>query len=166
MTRTLLLLALGLASASAWAVSKGGTLYVKTKDAKLLESADLKGKAKGVMRPGDEVVWSGAAPGNKGLHGVKHPKLGEGFTLQSNLSPHKPAPERLTRDDGKPIDAMAFASSGAATKALSEAAGKYAEGNPPLETILVGLVSAEAVSAQVTPEAARAAVEQSTGGAR
>ena len=153
------------AAAGAHAVGKGGKLYVKVKEAKLLEKADAKAKATATMPLGAEVTWNGSDAKNKLFHSVEFQGK-SGSTLGSNLATSKPQDERLAKDDGKPIDSQAFASSGAATKALSEAGGKYAEGNADLEAIAKGLVSAEAVAAIVTPESAREYAQQSTGGAK
>jgi len=90
----------------------------------------------------------------------------KGFTLQQNLSPKKPQAEFLAKDDGKPIDAQAFASSGAATKALSGAALKYSGSKPDLETLAKQLMTAEGAAAAVTVEAAREFNAKQVGGAK
>ncbi|MEW5742341.1 MAG: SH3 domain-containing protein [Myxococcota bacterium] len=147
-----------LVAGAAGAVGKGGSLFIKTKDAKLLEKADPKAKVLGTMKPGEEVKWEGADPGNKMFHKVIISNGKTGYTLQQNLSPSKPQME-VASDDGKPIDAQAFASSGAATKALSEAALKYNEkkGTADLLTLSKGVITAEGIAA---------AVAKSGGGAR
>lgn len=124
-------LTVALGASPALAVSKGGKLYIKTKDAAVMGKADAKAKKVGQLQPGDEVTWNGAAADDKRFHEIvpTDPKKAKtkGFTLQSNLSPSKPQMETLLSRGGKPIDAKTFASSGAATKALSEAGLKYAE---------------------------------------
>lgn len=146
---------LTLATTASWAVGKGGPLYIKTKDCKVLDKADLKGKPVATLQPGQEVKWQGADEKNKAFHAIEHAG-GKGFTLQQNLSPRKPSLEYLAKDDGKAIDAQAFASSGAATKALSGAALKYSGDKPNLATITKGILTAEGVAAKVTPEQASA----------
>ncbi|MBI5497742.1 MAG: SH3 domain-containing protein [Deltaproteobacteria bacterium] len=113
-----------LAAGAAWAVKPGGTLFVKGKDVKVLPKADLGATPMMKLQSGDEVVWNGADAKNKQLHKVKA-KGKDGYILQANLTPNKPSDEVLT-GDGKPTSAQAFASSGAATKAMSEAGLKYA----------------------------------------
>ncbi len=153
MTRRLVPLAV---AALCWAgpavaVSKGGKLYIKSKDTRVLDKADAKGKPVGTLQPGDEVTWTGADPVNKQFHGIEAGKV-KGFTLQQNLSPSKPQAELLTRDNGAPIDGKAFASSGAATKALNAAALKYAGTKQSLAEVAKGLATAEGVAATVSAE--------------
>lgn len=104
-------------------------LFIKTKDTKQLQAANLTAKVVQTLQPGTEVTWKGADPREKTLHRIV---VGgkEGYVLQSNLTPSKPANEFLT-SDGKPVSAQAVASSGAATKALTPAAIKYAEARGP-----------------------------------
>ncbi len=135
----------------ALAVKPGGKLYIKTKDTKVLDKADAKGKVVGTLQPGDEVVWQGADAKEKQFHAVEMGKV-KGFTLQSNLSPSKPQTELLARDNGAPIDGKAFASSGAATKALNEAALKAAGKKQTKAELVKGLATAEGVAASVTVE--------------
>ena len=104
-------------------------LFIKSKDTKLLKDASFTSKVVQTLQPGTEVTWKGADGKEKSLHKViAHGK--EGFVLQANLTPNKPASEVLT-SDGRPISAQAVASSGAATKALTPAAIKYAESKGP-----------------------------------
>ena len=118
------------------ALSAGGVvlaadrqLFIKSKDTKLLKDASFSAKVLQTLQPGAEVTWKGADSKEKTLHKVV---VGgkEGFVLQANLTPSKPASEFLT-GDGKAISAQAVASSGAATKALTPAAIKYAEAKGP-----------------------------------
>jgi uncharacterized protein YgiM (DUF1202 family) len=135
----------------ALAVSKGGKLYIKSKDTKVLDKADAKGKVVGTLQPGEEVTWNGADDKNKQFHAIDTGKV-KGFTLQGNLSPSKPQAELLARDNGAPIDGKAFASSGAATKALNEAALKAAGKKQTKAELVKGLATAEGVAASVTVE--------------
>jgi uncharacterized protein YgiM (DUF1202 family) len=133
------------------AVSKGGKLYIKSKDTKVLEKADPRSKPLGTLQPGDEVTWNGADEANKQFHAIDSGKV-KGFTLQQNLSPSKPQPELLSKDNGAPIDAKAFASSGAATKALNEAALKAAGKKQTNAELVKGLATAEGVAASTVAQ--------------
>lgn len=104
-------------------------LFIKSKDTKLLQAANFTAKVVSTLQPGTEVTWKGADPKEKTLHKVVAGGK-EGFVLQANLTPSKPANEFLT-GDGKAISAQAVASSGAATKALTPAAIKYADAKGP-----------------------------------
>ena len=104
-------------------------LFIKSKDTKLLKDANFSAKVVQTLQPGTEVTWKGADGKEKTLHRVIAGGK-EGFVLQANLTPSKPANEFLT-GDGKAISAQAVASSGAATKALTPAAIKYADARGP-----------------------------------
>ena len=128
MKRGLLAGALMLVSAtSALAVSKGGTLYIKNKGVKLLKDPKATSAAVGKeLTVGSTVVWNGPSEKDKTFHEVVTPDGKKGFVLMANLSPNKPADE-IAESSGAPMSAQAFASSGAATKGLTEASLKYAE---------------------------------------
>jgi len=155
---------LALSAGSALAVKKGEALYVKTKDAKLLEKADAKAKSVLVMQPGKQVTWNGADKANKQFHSVTFDGKA-GFTLQQNLTPNAPGQE-IVKSDGKAIDQEAFKSSGAATKALSEAAIKYSGEKPDLLALTKGVLSAEGVAQKVELSAAEQYVVKQTGGGK
>lgn len=104
-------------------------LFIKSKDTKLLKDPSFTAKVVQTLQPGTEVTWKGADGKEKSLHKVVAAGK-EGFVLQANLTPNKPANEFLT-GDGKPISAQAVASSGAATKALTPAALAYANDKGP-----------------------------------
>lgn len=158
------LAAAALLATTAWAVKPGESLFIKTKDAKFLEKADAKAKVLRTLKPGEEVTWGGSDPKNKMFHKIT---VGgkDGYTLQQNLSPSKPQME-LASDDGKPVDAQAFASSGAATKALSDAALSYAAEVPDAATLTKGVLTAEGVAQSVTPADAQAYLAKQTGGGK
>jgi len=128
------------------------TLYIRSKDTKIFGNPDFKGAPVAVGQPGDSVIWKGADPKNKLAHKIVLGKK-EGFTVQANLSTQKPNSETMAKDDGKAIDAQAFASSGAATKALSDAGLKYAGQKKGLEELTKGLMTAEGVAATVDEKA-------------
>lgn len=146
---------LALAAATALAVKPGGALYVKTKDTKVLEKPDPKAKVLGLLQPGTQVTWHGAASANRQLHHVVGPdsrgKSLDGYVLQANLTPSQLAPEYLSRDDGKPIDPEAFKSSGAATKALDDVAVEYAKSHA-MPQQAERLMALEAISRSVVAE--------------
>jgi len=163
-----------LVAGAAAAVTKGGKLYIKTKDAAVLKEPDAKAKKVGMLQPGDAVKWEGASPKDKRFHAIVSldpKKKLKGFTLQANLTPTEPQHETLLSKGGKPIDAKSFASSGAATKALSEAGLKYAERKGQddakqkerMELAAKSLISAEAVAQSVGPKKAQAYGCKSTG---
>jgi hypothetical protein len=134
---------LALAAATALAVKPGGALYVKTKDTKVLEKPDPRAKVPGLLQPGTQVVWHGAAPANRQLHHVVGPdsrgKSLDGYVLQANLTPSQLAPEYLSRDDG------------AATKALDEVALEYAKSHA-MPQQAERLMALEAISRSVVAE--------------
>ncbi|MBL8924407.1 MAG: hypothetical protein JNJ54_36500 [Myxococcaceae bacterium] len=141
-----------LAAATALAVSKGGALFVRTHDAKLLEAPDFKAKTVATLPLGARVTWKGAAAQNRQLHEVewldasKQPV--KGYMFQAALGPTAPSPEFLTTG-GAAIDAKAFKSSGAATKALGEGALGYAS-SKNLEEQARRLLAVEAINASIT----------------
>jgi hypothetical protein len=110
---------------SALAVKSGGTLYIKAKGTKVLKSP-TSSTAVATLNPGDTVTWVGADPSNKQFHKVTTSDNKAGVVLQSNLSPNAPSKEMVASGGGAEVDPQAFASSGAATKAMSESAVEYA----------------------------------------
>ena len=118
------------------------------------------------LQPGAEVTWKGADAKEKQLHKVVAGGK-EGYVLQANLTPSKPADEVLS-SDGKPISARAVASSGAATKTLTPAALKYAEGKGPSanDAACEIIYLEEHNNNQGTPEAIAALQKGLTGGAK
>lgn len=171
LTAAALLLLAGAAGAVG-AVGKGGTLYIRAKDCRIFEEPNLTSKVNGMVQPGQGVTWLGAAEGNRQLHLIsvttKSGKSFKGYTLQQNLTPNKPSDEFLAKDDGKAISPQAFASSGAATKALSEAALKYSEfqKKQSMTDLTKGVMSAEAVARQITKDTAVAFTLSRTGGGK
>lgn len=141
-----------LLAGTALAVSPGGKLFVKAKNTKVYDKPNASAKVVGTLQPGDEVTWNGSAKANPQFHDVTFAK-GKGFAHQSTLSPKKPTGEVLT-SDGAPVSAQAFASSGAATKALTEAGVKYAaEKGPDAQAAAAEVIYVEEWSkASATPE--------------
>ena len=142
-TTTRALVALGLlAAAGAMAgVTKGGTLYIKGTGVNAWAKSDASG-TKTAVPNGAEVVWQGADEKNKSMHKIDYKKKA-GYVQMSNLTPNKPVDEYPT-GDGKPTSAQAFASSGAASKAMTEAGLKYAAGSgPKAEEAAAGIIYLE-----------------------
>lgn len=171
MRRILSALAAGamLVSTNAGAVGVGGELYVRARDTRVLEKPDLKAKVVTTLQPGAVVTWQGADAKVKQIHAISGTSGGKpfkGFTLQQNLTPNKPQEEVTARSNGKPMDAQAFASSGAATKALSEAGLKYTKARPDTLTLAKGIMTAEGVAATVTKDEAQTALAAKMGGAK
>lgn len=155
-----------LSASAAWAVAKGGTLYIKAKDVKLLKEPKT-GAATVTPKPldvGAEVKWLGPSDKDKTFHEVE---VGgkKGFVLMSNLSPSKPVAE--VESGGKSMSAQAFASSGAATKGLTPAGVKYAKesGQSESEAAADVIYVEEQNKAKATP-AAVAAKAKELGGAK
>lgn len=163
MKRSLLTAALLLSSA-AFAVAKGGTLYIKSKDTKVLKDAKAGASAVTTLQPGDEVVWNGPSAKDKSFHEVQA-KGKKGFVLQINLSPTKPVEE--SDSTGKPLSKSAFASSAAATKGLTEAGVKYAKesGIKDSEAAAQIIYTEEFNKQKATPEAV-AAKAKALGGSK
>ncbi len=120
------LLAFGLAS-NALAVSKGGTLYVKAKNTRLMASSAADASALTVLQPGQTVTWLGADPANKQWHQVQVDGR-QGVVFQSNLSAKPPSMELVASAGGVTVhDAAAFANSGAAVKLLAAGPIRYGQ---------------------------------------
>lgn len=147
----LLAVAAALAALSAAAVGKGGKLYVTARDTRLQKDASPTAALVEKLQPGAEVIWQGADAANPRWHRVTHGAK-SGVVFQANLSAHPQAPEVVASQSGsKPIDPQAFASSGAATKALSEAGLKYAEAKSIDPAVAKQVLVAEALAVQVAP---------------
>ncbi len=129
---------------SAVAVPKGGALFIKARNTKIYKSPSATSEAVTTMQPGQEVKWQ-AADKTKPWHKVEVNGQ-EGFTLQSNLSPTKPTNE--VTSGGGSVDAQAFASSGAATKALGDGAVAYGKKQGKEESVKQ-LLALEALAKQV-----------------
>ena len=116
-----------LGASGAWAVKVGDNLFIKAKGVKVLKEAKATAAAVGKeLNVGDPVVWKGPDAKDKTFHQVTDGAGKTGFVLMSSLTPNKPSPEVM--ETGKPaIDAKSFASSGAATKALTPAGVTYAK---------------------------------------
>ncbi len=160
---------LAFGSATALAVSAGGTLYVKARNTKLLASASPTADVVALLQPGEQVKWQGADPANKQFHKVEYGAK-KGVVFQSNLATKPPSTELVASQGGKELDPKAFASSGAATKALGETAKEYGEkGN--MKEAVAKLQALEKLSKSVTPaevadHAKKAGIFQVVGGGK
>ena len=132
---------------TAIAAKVGDSLYVKAKNTKLLESTSPTAKVLGVLQPGESVTWNGAEADKK-WHKVSA-KAGSGVVFQSNLSATKPSTEVIGSQGSKSVDAQAFASSGAASKALGEGPKEYAKGKD-LVKAAADLEAAEGIAKKIT----------------
>ena len=158
----LVALAAGLVTTSAVAgVAKGGKLFIKNSGVQMTEKADGGGK-KTPLKLGDEVTWNGPDEKNKQVHSIEF-KGKKGFVQMANLTPNKPADE--IAGDGKATSAAAFASSGAATKAMSESGLKYAQGEGPnAQEVAAGLIHLEGSSEDQKSKVADHVKKQGLGG--
>jgi hypothetical protein len=138
-----------LVAGTAAAVKVGGTLYVRTPNTRVMASTAPTADAVLVLQPGEEVVWQGADSKNKRWHKVSA-KGKTGYVFQSNLSPKKPTGEVVARAGAATTDTAAFASSGAATKALGDGAVDYGKKKQAGEAVNQ-LLTLEALAKKVTP---------------
>src|SRR4051812_26101603 len=99
-----------LTAANALAVAKGGTLYIKSPDTRVLKQPSEKSAAVMTLQPGTEVVWLGASAKDKQWHEV-NVNGKKGFVQRSDLTPFR-AQEELDSSNGRPLSATAFAASG------------------------------------------------------
>jgi hypothetical protein len=125
---TLLALVCVATSGNALAVTPGGTLYIKAKNTHLKASNSPTADTLVVLQPGKAVTYDGRQ-GNTPWCKVTVPgdKKGpvQGFIYQANLSVSPPSMEVTSKNPGKPLSPEAFASSGAAVKALGPGAIAY-----------------------------------------
>jgi hypothetical protein len=152
---------LGAASVAMAGVAKGGKIYVKGSGVNMWEKAEATGK-KTALKQGDELVWQGPSDKDKSMHAVEF-KGKKGFVQMANLTPNKPMDE-VASSDGKMTTAAAFASSGAATKAMSESGLKYAQGEPAATEVAAGLVHLEGSSEDAKSKVADHVKKQALGG--
>jgi hypothetical protein len=152
-----------ISAGGAWAVAKGGKLYIKSKDTKVLKDPKAGATAVVTVQPGTEVVWNGASEKDKTFHEISVNGK-KGFVLMSNLSPAAPATE-IDSTSGKPMSAQAFASSGAATKALTPAGVTYAKDSATKTEAAAEIIYAEQHNfAKGTPAAIAAKAKELGGG--
>ncbi|MGV3621176.1 MAG: hypothetical protein ACO1OB_10185 [Archangium sp.] len=161
--RPLVVLAL-MGAGSAFAVKVGDNLFIKSKDTKILKDAKAGSATVTSVGVGEEVKWEGPSDKDKQWHKVTF-KGKTGYVLMSNLSPSKPQGE-IDASTGKPMSAQAFASSGAATKALTPAAINYSKTKPAdTQKVATEIIYAEVHNKnKATPEAIAAKSKALGGG--
>lgn len=147
-----LLLALLLSTAQgALAVSPGGTLYIKSKDAPLLKEPKAKAAKLDTLQPGTAVTWLGVSEKDKQFHQVQAGAK-KGFVLRSDLTPQKPQAE-LSGATGQPMSAQAFANSGA-TKGQPSSGSYAASKGPDVKAAAAELATVEELNEKTaTPQA-------------
>jgi len=138
-----------LAGGTALAAKVGDVLFIKAKNTKVLASASPTADVVAVLQPGEPVKWGGADAANAKYHKVDTKSGKSGVVFQSDLSPNKPSNEVIGSEGGKSVDAQAFASSGAATKALGESAKEYGQKKDMGEAV-ADLSALEDLSKKVT----------------
>jgi hypothetical protein len=158
---TLVALAVVCAASAVAGVAKGGKLYIKGTGVNMWDKPDASGK-KTALKNGEEVTWNGPSDKDKSMHEIMF-KNKKGYVQMANLTPNKPADE-VTSSDGKTTSAAAFASSGAATKAMSESGLKYAKGEPATEEVAAGLIHLEGSSEEQKKNVAEHVKKQGLGG--
>lgn len=166
-------LAFVLVAGAAWALSPGDRVFVRGRDVAVLQSTAANAPTLARLQPGDAVVWHGADRKKPTWHKVEA-RGKSGFVYFANLSATPPASELLTSPEGaKKVDAQAFASSGAAGKALTDGAIRYGnqdeknrgELRPTMKEAVRQTQTLEAIAAQRTDQelaahAAKVAGEQ------
>lgn len=138
-----------LGATGAFALKAGETVFIKAKNTKLLKAAKVDASSDETLQPGDKVEWQKAE--GKEFHQVKAGGK-TGYVYFSNLSTKPPESETL---QGKgAVDPKAFASSGAATKALAPAAQAMENRGVDEKKAVHDLLAAEALSKdKVSPPA-------------
>ncbi|WPB79864.1 SH3 domain-containing protein [Archangium violaceum] len=113
---------------TALAVKPGGTLYIKAKNTHLKASSSPTADTLVVLQPGKEVTYDsreGKTPWYRVTVPVDKKGPVQGFVYQANLSVSPPSLEVTSKSPDKPLSPEAFASSGAAVKALGPGAIAY-----------------------------------------
>lgn len=140
---------------SALAVKVGEPLYIRAKNTKLMAGTSPTAQAIAVLQPGQKVIWAGSSKENRQWHQVTTAAGKKGVIFQSNLSPTPPKGELIAGAGGQEQDPHAFASSGAATKALGDGAVEMAK-KQGKEQSAAQLCTLEAIAQRVSDEAAAA----------
>ncbi len=140
------------AATSSLAVAKGGKLYIKSKDTKVMKEPSPKSVAVVTLQPGTEVVWNGPSAKDKLWHEVTFGGK-KGFVHMHALSPNRPQ-EEIDASTGKPMSAQAFASSGAAVGCRFGASSTVYKSSSATEEAAAELIYVEELNkAKATPEA-------------
>jgi hypothetical protein len=137
---------------TALAVKPGGTLYVKAKNTHLKASNSPTADTLVVLQPGKEVTYDGKDAGSpwcKVKVTTDKKTTVPGFIYQANLGVSPPAMEATSKSPGKPLSPEAFASSGAAVKALGSGAIQYGKSLERPKSV-DQLIALERVAASIT----------------
>ncbi|ATB34342.1 hypothetical protein [Melittangium boletus] len=122
----------GVSLAGAALAQKPSVLYVKAKNTHLKDSSKPSATTLAILQPGHTVSYLGRE-GTTPWHQVTAvtPKGSlQGVIYQANLSASPPALEVTSESPDKPLSPEAFASSGAAIKALGQGAIAYGKSLP------------------------------------
>ncbi|PTL83625.1 hypothetical protein [Vitiosangium sp. GDMCC 1.1324] len=148
----LLVLACLATSSAALAVPAGGKLYVKAKNTHVKSSNKPTADTLVVLQPGKEVTFNGregSTPWCKVTVPADKKGAIQGFIYQANLSVSPPSLEVTSKNPGKPLSPEAFASSGAAVKALGPGAIEYGKSLDRPESVRQ-LMDLESLAASIT----------------
>ncbi len=148
----LLALVCTMTGGTALAVKPGGTLYIKAKHTHLKASSSPTADTLEVLEPGKEVIYDGRVAGSPWCKvKVTTDKKGtlQGFIYQANLGVSPPSMEVTSKNPGKPLSPEAFASSGAAVKALKPGAIRYGKTLPKPQSV-DQLIALEELATNIT----------------
>lgn len=149
-SRTFVILACLAVASAAVALTAGQKVFIRAKNTKVFKKPDLADTASvETLQPGQEVVWQKKE--NDQFHEILTPAGKKGYVFFANLSLRKPESEFLRAQGDKPVDPKAFASSGAATKAL--APGPIAYGEQKVENgaaAVANVLAMEAIAKSVS----------------
>ncbi|MBL8911828.1 MAG: hypothetical protein JNM17_14135 [Archangium sp.] len=148
-----------LLASNAFAIAKGGTLYIACKDSKLLKDAKVGAKpvSPAVLAEGSEVKWLGASEKDKSFHEVEYQGK-KGFVQMSCLKPHKPLAEAAADPT--------FAAQAANTKCCTTGAVRYAGGSKEEQDAAAQLLKLEEFNKTVATSAAVAEKTKELHGAK
>jgi hypothetical protein len=148
----LLALACVVSSGTALAVKPGGTLYVKAKNTHLKASSSPTADTLAVLQPGKAVTFDTRTAHTPWCQvTVATDKKGpvQGYVYQANLAVSPPSMEVSSKNPTKPLSPEAFASSGAAVKALGPGAIEYGKSLSRPESVQQ-LIALESLAASVS----------------
>lgn len=142
-------LAVGLCAVAgaAAAVVNGDTLYIRARNTRVLKSP-AGSEVLTTLQPGQKVTWR--SKDSRGWHKIDAGGGKIGYVLPASLSV-KPVQMELVSSTGqRALDANAFLSSGAATKALGEGAVNYGK-EKNMQRAVDDVMAMEQLAKTVTP---------------
>jgi hypothetical protein len=139
-----------LATAAAAGVKPGETLYVKTRNTRVLKSPSASAAVVVVLQPGAPVTWEGPDPTDGRWQRVTSGKK-QGVVMTANLAAEPPKPEVTQITGATSSDAKAAMSTGAASRALGAGALAYAK-ELGSETAAKQLERAEVLARTIGPK--------------